>query len=212
MTSFRKAFLAAAVTSAALIGPAAAADIMAEWENIKAPPAPKLESVSVDAKTTAFLVLDLNIPICDPVARPRCKESIVPVQKFLQAARAKKMMVLYTTGGGRQANDIIADIKPEADETVITGAGSDKFYNSALEKTLKDKGIKTVVIVGAASNGAVLFTSTAAVRRDFAVIAPVDGSSGDGGYAEQFTAYELANSPGQVGKIKLTKTTMITIE
>ena len=121
-------------------------------------------------------------------------------------------MVVYTTGGGRQANDIIPDIKPEGDEPVIVGAGSDKFYNSALEKTLKDKGIKTVVVVGAASNGAVLFTSTAAVRRDFAVVAPVDGSSSDGPYAEQFTAYELANSPGQVGKIKLTKTSMITIE
>ncbi len=189
-------------------GPAGAADIMSEWAGVKAPPPPKLEDVTVDPKTTALLLLDFNLPICDPVARPRCKESLPALAKLLAAARAKNMMVVYSLGAGRPATDIVPELKPLGTEPVFS-AGSDKFYGTELEKTLKDKGIQTLIVNGVAANGAALFTATAAVRRNFAVIAPVDGQSSDTAYAEQFAIWEMANSPGQVGKIKITKTDMI---
>jgi len=48
--------------------------------------------------------------------------------------------------------------------------------------------VKTVVVVGAAANGAVLYTASPAVMRSFKVIVPVDGISADNAYAEQYTA------------------------
>ena len=113
------------------------------------------------------------------------------------------MFVAYTTGANGKSSDIAEKLKPIGSEPVIL-AGSDKFYGTDLDKVLKDHGIKTVVATGVASNGAVLFTATAAVRRDIAAYVAVDGMSSGSDYADQMTAWQLANSPGQAGKIKLT--------
>ena len=56
-------------------------------------------------------------------------------------------------------------------------SGPDKFRNTDLEKILKDKGITTVIVVGTAANGAVLFTASGAAFRGMNVIVPVDGMS-----------------------------------
>lgn len=43
-------------------------------------------------------------------------------------------------------------------------SGVDKFRNTDLEKVLKDKGIKTVIVAGTASHGGVLYTASTAGR------------------------------------------------
>lgn len=192
-----------AIALAACASPVRAGTIIDEWNDAKAPPPPAIGDVEVEAKTTALLVMDFNLPICDPVTRPRCKAALPSVQKILLQARSKNMLVIYTLGGGGASSSVMPELKPVGQEPMIS-APSDKFYNSDLEKLLKEKGMKTLIMTGVTSNGAVLFTSTAAVRRDFQVIVPVDGFAGDGLYQEQFSAWQLANSPGQAGKIKLT--------
>ena len=57
--------------------------------------------------------------------------------------------------------------------------GPDKFINSELEKTLKDKGIKTVIAIGTQAQTSVLHTAGAAALRGFKVVVPVDGMSSD---------------------------------
>ena len=74
-------------------------------------------------------------------------------------------------------------------------SGVDKFVGTDLESMLKQKGIKTVIIVGAAAHGAVLYTATAAATRDLQVIVPLDGISADIPYVEQYTAWHLVNAP-----------------
>lgn len=82
---------------------------------------------------------------------------------------------------------------------------------TGLEKMLKDRGITTVVPVGTAANGAVLYTASAAALRGFNVIVPVDGMSGDGKntYIEQYVAYNFISAPVVSSKITLTRTDMI---
>jgi hypothetical protein len=65
--------LAAALAVAAVL-PARAVDIIEEWGNVKAPPAPALKPVTVDAKTTALLLLDFINPNC--TNRPRCMANL----------------------------------------------------------------------------------------------------------------------------------------
>ena len=87
---------------------------------------------------------------------------------------------------------------------------ANKFENTDLDKMLKDKGIKTVIVVGTGANGAVLTTASVAVEKDYNVIVPVDGISGNDIYSEQFTAWNLVNAtPTFVKLVKLTRTDMI---
>jgi nicotinamidase-related amidase len=72
---------------------------------------------------------------------------------------------------------------------------------------LKEKGITTVVSVGTASYGAVLYTSSAAALRGFNVIVLVDGMSSEDLYFDQATAWLLAKGTGGIGP-KVTLTTL----
>ena len=74
-------------------------------------------------------------------------------------------------------------------------SGVVKFVGTELESLLKQKGIKTVVIVGVAAHGAVLYTASGAAMREMQVIVPLDGISADVPYAEQYTAWHLVNAP-----------------
>jgi nicotinamidase-related amidase len=201
--------------------PAPAQTIVDEWANIKAPAPPELKPVTLEPKTTALLVMDLIKQICNENARPRCVASIPKVAKLLAAARASGVTVIYTiipsAGPGNPVpviGDTLPGVAPKGDEPVITSF-VDKFIlgnkDTGLEKMLKDKGITTVVAVGTATNGAVLYTASAAALRGFNVIVPVEGMSGTGQivYDEQAVAYTLTHAPVLSPKITLTSVDMI---
>ncbi len=88
-------------------------------------------------------------------------------------------------------------------------ASVDKFYGTELEAFLRMKGVKSVLIVGTAAEGAVLHTATAAAIRGFDVVVPVDCMSSSEMYAEQYTAWHLVNAPGSRRRTTLTKSEMI---
>jgi nicotinamidase-related amidase len=206
--------IAALAVALVYVTPVTAQTIIDEWANIKAPPAPELKSVTLDPKTTAFLVMDLIKQACNENARPRCVASIPKVAKLLAAARASGVTVIYTTFGNFTAADVLPDVAPKGNEPVITSF-VDKFIlgnkDTGLEKMLKDIGITSVIAVGTAANGAVLYTASAASLRGFNVIVPVDGMSGTGQivYDEQAVAYTLTHAPIVSPKITLTRTDMI---
>jgi len=118
------------------------------------------------------------------------------------------MMVVYSLIPHANGADILADVAPIPDEPLVAGL-LDKFLNSDLEKILKDKGIQTVIAVGAASNGAVLHTVAGAVQRGIKIIVPVDALSADNIYIEQYVAWDLVNAPVMADKVTLTTTDMI---
>ena len=205
-----------AALAAALIctTPSLGQTIIDEWQSVKAPPAPELKAVTLDPKTTALLVMDLVKPLCNNEGRPRCVASIPKIEKLIAAARAQSVMLIYTTVPAIPIADTIPAIAPKGDEPVVA-AFVDKFMlgnkDTGLEKILKDKGITTVVTVGTAANGAVLYTSSAAALRGFNVIVPVDGMSavGQNIYVEQYVAYNFTSAPIISPKITLTSIDMI---
>lgn len=186
--------------------PARAADIVAEWANVKAPAAPALKPVTVDPKTTALLMLDFMNQNCGK--RPRCLATIPAMKKLLAAARAAKATVVYSIIAKTTTADVIKDVAPEANEPHVL-SGPDKFLNTDLDKILKDKGIKTVIAVGTASNGAVFFTASGAVFRGMSVIVPVDGMSSIEPVAEYATVLDFLTAPGVSAKTTLTRSDMI---
>lgn len=189
------------------ISPGYAQTIIDEWASVQRPPAPTLKPVTVDAKTTALLMLDFMNQNCGK--RPRCLASIPAVKKLLANARAKNMVVVYSLIAKTTAADVIKDVAPVAGEPSVR-SGPDKFLHTELEKILKDKGIKTVITVGTAANGAVLYTASAAAFRGMNVIVPVDGMSSANAYADLSTAAVLSSAPRVSTMVTLTKIDMMT--
>ncbi|MFO7595937.1 MAG: isochorismatase family protein [Desulfocurvibacter africanus] len=102
-------------------------------------------------------------------------------------------------------------MKPRPDEPVVQ-ASVDKFVGTDLEKILREKGVKTVVVTGTAANGAVLHTAVGAAIRGFDVIVPVDGMPGTTLYEEQYTAYHIVAAPGVRDRSLLTRFRLMTIK
>jgi nicotinamidase-related amidase len=186
--------LLAALATAAL--PARAEDIIAEWGNVKAPPAPELKSVTVDPRTTALLMLDFVNPNC--TSRPRCMESIPAMKKLLTAARSKGMVVIHTFVRNTTVANVIPDLAHIDGEQSVT-SGPDKFLYTDLEKILKSKGVQTVITVGTAAHGAVLYTASDVVLHGFKVVVPVDGMTSENLYFEQVSAWLLAKGTRNIG-------------
>src|SRR5450759_589060 len=199
------AVTAAAVMAAAVALPAQsalAANIIDEWASVKAPPAPTLKPVTIEAKTTALLMLDFMNQNCGK--RPRCLATVPGMKKLLDEVRAHKVAVVYSIIANTTTADVIKDVAPLADEPHVQ-AGPDKFRNTDLEKILKDKGITTVIVTGTASNGAVLYTVSGAVFRGMNAIVPVDGMSAVEAYADYGTVLTFMSAPRVSAKTKLTR-------
>ena len=200
--------LVAAVLAIGFGAPASADNIIDEWNNVKPDAAPALKPASVDPKTTALLVMDLLKQNCND-NRPRCLASIPKVKALIATAQAKGVTIIWTLFPGPKGEDFLPDVAPPAGTSFVV-APADKFTRTDLEKMLKDKGIVTVITVGATAEGAVLYTASDAALKGFKVIVPVDGMSAGGLYPEQVTAWMLTHAPTIAQNITLTKTDMIT--
>jgi nicotinamidase-related amidase len=202
----KRNLIAVTTVLAALALPAHAANVVDEWASVKAPAAPELKPVAVDPKTTALLMLDFMNQNCGK--RPRCLDTIPAMKKLLAEARAHKVPVVYSIIANSTPADVMNDVAPQADEPHVL-SGADKFRNTDLEKILKDKGITTVIAVGTASNGAVLYTASGAAFRGLNVIIPVDGMSAVDPYSEYSTVFTFMNAPTVSAKTTLTRSDMI---
>lgn len=187
---------------------ASAQTIVDEWATVKAPPPPELKAVTIDAKITALLILDIQKQNCNAERRPRCVASVPKIQGLLNQARAKGVPVIYSLAGQATPADIWKEVAPIGGEPVVTSS-ADKFFKTDLEKILKDRGVTTVIAVGTAAHGAVLYTGSEAAKRGFQVIVPVDGMSAENTYIEQYTAYHLVNNPSYGRAVTMTRIDMI---
>ncbi len=180
-----------------------------EWFDVETPPPPAVEEVEVNAGTTALLVLDIQNQNCNDERRPRCVASLPGIERLLARARHRGMCVAYSLTSRAREADIREEVAPQDGEPVVR-AGVDKFYGTELEGILRASGIEAVILVGTSAHGAVLHTAAGAVQRGFRVIVPVDGISASDAYAEQYTTWHLANSPGTRRRTTLTRVDWIT--
>ena len=171
--------------------PAPAADIIAEWATVKAPPVPELKPVTLDGKTTALLILDMMKTNCPK--RPRCSATVPNVKKLHDAARAAGAMLFYSLVGGDNptpADIVDPGIAPREGEWVFQ-RGPDKYLGSGLDERLKARGIKTVIVCGTSAQGVVIGTGSGSAQRGYKVIVPVDCMSSDDPYMEQYAAWHM---------------------
>jgi nicotinamidase-related amidase len=178
---------------------------------------PRPVAVTVNPSTTAVLVLDLTSVVCTP--NPTCVATLPAVAALLANARAAGATVVYsqTTTPGSQ---ILPAVAPQNGDPVVF-AHADKFFNTNLDQILSSRGITTLVIVGTAVNGAVLYTTFEANLRGYTAVVAKDGVSATSRYIERYSLFQLLNEPGfpnptntplKTGAVTLTKSNLVTFQ
>ena len=194
----------------AAVPAAQAQTLIDEWHTAKLPPPPPLKPAKIEPRETAVLVMDFTVQTCTEQRRPRCAVSVPKVLAFVNTARAKGALIIYSVAVPNSVpKDILKELTPAEGEQVLPPLGPDKFIGSDLEKTLKDKRIATVVTMGTQAQTSVLHTSATAALKGFNVIVPVDGMSGDSVFPELYTAWHLTTAARISPKVTLTRFDMI---
>jgi nicotinamidase-related amidase len=178
---------------------------------------PRPVPTAVNPGTTAYLLLDLTSVVCAPSRS--CVASLPAAAALLARARAAGSTVIYseTPTPGSQ---ILPQVAPQPGEPVVK-AHADKFFGTDLDQILSSRGIETLVVVGTATNGAVLYTTLEGNLRGYTVVVPEDGVSADSRFIMRYSLFQLLNEPGfsnaqntplKTDAVTLTKTRLVTFQ
>src|SRR5215510_2324147 len=199
-------------------GASPAAQAPAKMITLQMPATPDPARVTLDPKTTALIVLDFVEDICN--RQPTCKGQMLPAMiPFLERVRDAGLVVAYCT---REQNMTkwLKEVAPAPNDIKIVNTAQDRFYNTDLDKVLKAKGIKTLIMAGWKISGSVTYTSVGAMARDYTVVIPMDTTSAASGYETTIGFYNVLNSgnanltnePLKPRSVTLTRTDMITFQ
>jgi nicotinamidase-related amidase len=141
---------------------------------LQMPSPPDPVSVVLDPATTALLIFDIVDPICS--RQPNCTGKMVPaIASLLARARQASVTVAFGTRAPTMSN-WLPEVLPVPGDIKIESQAQDRFYNTDLDKTLKAKGITTLILAGWKVSGSVTYTSVGATLRGYTVVVPVDAS------------------------------------
>jgi nicotinamidase-related amidase len=156
---------------------------------LQMPSPPDPVAVALNPATTALLIFDIVDPICS--RQPNCTGKMVPaIASLLARARQAGVTVVYGTRAPTMSN-WLPDVLPAPGDIKIESQAQDRFYNTDLDKTLKAKGITTLILAGWKVSGSVTYTSVGATLRGYTVVVPVDASL-------DATDYEIAIGQFQI--------------
>jgi hypothetical protein len=219
MTLFRTVLLTSGLAVALSSGAAQAAErAPGKMMTLQMPATPDPARVTLDPKTTALMVLDYVEPICN--AQASCKAQMLPAMTpFMDRVRKAGLTVAYGTRADNMSK-WLKEVAPAPSDIKVINTAQDRFYGTDLDKALKAKGIKTLIMVGWKISGSVTYTSVGAMARDYTVVIPVDTTSAGSGYETTIGFYNvlnsgnanLANEPLKPKAVTLTRTDMITFQ
>ena len=217
MTQFRTVLLSSSLLLA-LCGGVAQAQSNKPIQTLQMPAMPDPARVTLDPKTTALMVLDYVEDICN--TQPKCKSQMLPAMTpFMERVRKAGLIVAYGTRAQNMTN-WLQQVAPAPGDIKIVNTAQDRFYNTDLDKALKAKGIKTLIMVGWKISGSVTYTSVGAMAHDYTVVIPVDTTSAASDYETAIGFYNVLNSgnanltnqPLKPKSVTLSRTDLITFQ
>jgi nicotinamidase-related amidase len=141
---------------------------------LQMPSPPDPVPVVLNPATTALLIFDIVDPICS--RQPNCTGKMVPaIASLLARARQAGVTVAFGTRAPTMSK-WLPEVLPAPGDIKIESQAQDRFYNTDLDKTLKAKGITTLILAGWKVSGSVTYTSVGATLRGYTVVVPVDAS------------------------------------
>ena len=144
----------------------------------------------------ALIIVDMLNDFVDEKGALYCGDtarSIVPfIQERLKAYRNRKDLVIYLQDShdeddkefekfpkhsilGTWGSEIIPELLPQADETVIPKKRYSGFYGTDLENVLKSANVDEVEVVGVCTSICVMDTVGGLANRDYKTTVPVKG-------------------------------------
>jgi nicotinamidase-related amidase len=153
--------------------------------------------VWVDPVRTALVVIDMQNDFVKQgggLLVPDAEATVPAIARLLEAARANGIHVVYSQDTHRRGDpeweiwpehcregswgwEIVAEVAPRDDDTVLSKTRFDAFYGTPLDHLLRLWGIDTVVICGTVANMSVQSTAASAALRSYAVVIPRDAIS-----------------------------------
>ena len=185
---------------------------------LQMPVFPDPVAVVLKGGTTAMFVLDIVDPIC--TSQPKCMGGMMPaIAALLARARKAGVSVVYATRAPN-ISKWLPEVAPAPGDTTIVSNAQDRFYNTDLDKTLKAKGITTLILTGWKVSGSVLYTSIGASLRDYTNVVPVDASLAATDYETAIGVFQIlnqnsanpTNTPLKPKASTLSRTDMITFQ
>lgn len=165
--------------------------------NLKVPPYAVQDEIRLNPMRTALVVIDMQN---DFVRRgggllvPDAEATIPAIGSLLDLARATRMRVVYSQDTHRRGDleweiwpehcregswgwEIVAELAPGIDDTVLRKARYDAFYGTQLDDILRLWGVDTLVICGTGANIGVHYTAASAALRWYTIVIPRDAIS-----------------------------------
>ena len=158
---------------------------------LQMPALPDPVKVTLQPATTALLVFDMIDRICK--SQPNCTGIMVPaLASLLARARKAGLFVLYSTKEP-ESSRWMSEVAPAPGDPMVKSVGQDRFYNTDLDKTLKARGITTVILTGWKVSGSVVYTSVGATLRGYTVVVPTDASLAATDYEVAIGQFQILN-------------------
>ena len=143
---------------------------------------------SLEAKSTALLVIDFqNEYFFGKMPIPDGKKALENAKKLVGFAHQNKMPVYFVRHLGPANGPLFAegskkaefhkDLQPAQSDTVITKATPSSFVGTDLDKQLKQRGIKKLIVTGLMTHMCVSSTARDAVPLGYEVIIPEDATA-----------------------------------
>jgi nicotinamidase-related amidase len=164
-------------------------------ETVRVPRVRVADRVSLPARQTAVIVVDMQNDFAHPQGRlysPASREVIPRIASVLDRARRAGARVIYTKDAhypddplefpiwgphavrGSWGWEIIDELRPAAGDIVIEKPTYDAFFGTPLDHLLRAYGIQHLVVAGTVANICVLHTVASARLRQYSVVVPVD--------------------------------------
>lgn len=153
--------------------------------------------VCLDPARTALVVIDMQndfVKRGGSLLVPEAEATIPAIDRLLGIARASRMRVVYSQDTHREGDpeweiwpehcregswgwEIVAELAPRGDDTVLRKVRYDVFYDTPLDHLLRLWSIDTLVICGTIANISVQYAAASAALRWYAVVIAHDAIS-----------------------------------
>jgi nicotinamidase-related amidase len=155
-----------------------------------------MEKLTLDKKTTALIVIDLQKGIASRNTAPHDSKTVVAnAAKLVNTFRANGMPVflVHVSSSGAERlnpitdetwtmppkmpsdwNEFVDEMRPQPSDIVITKRQWGAFYGTDLDLQLRRRGIRTIVLCGIATNYGVESTARFAYEYGYQQIFPED--------------------------------------
>jgi len=151
------------------------------------------EEVTLPSAETAIVVVDMQKDFCYEKGAlfigKSAKEIIPRVRKLLERASSAGILTIFTQDWHEEDDE---EFNLWQKHCVKQSEGAESaFFQTDLEEILRKNGIKTLVIVGVATNICVMHTASDAFMRGFSVVVPPDCTATVGEYEQNYALYHI---------------------